>query len=467
MATDEKPGRFLLIGSPRLAAQDLRQILAVGAHTVDEALDVAASRAYLEKRSPEVILLDLDLGEEEGLELLSELRTLEKMASIVVHQAQPRISTVVEATKRGADHFLSGQLEEEDLRSILLRALEQHRIRRRVLVYQDVIASRTREGTAAIPELVGSSPAMERVRELAYQVAGTEASVVLLGETGTGKGVLARAIHRLSRRAAAPFVDINCATLPRELVESEIFGHEKGAFTGALEQKPGLMEVAHQGTVFFDEVGELQLPAQSKLVKAIEDRVFRRVGGVKEISVDIRILAATNRRLDEQVKEGSFREDLFYRLNVFQILLPPLRDRGDDILELADDFVGKLNFSFGRQVETISEAARQLLTSYSWPGNVRELRNVIERAIILAEGSEIRAAHLPKNLTGELPAAEDDLAPLAEVELEHIRRVTAATRFNMSRAAEILGISRSTLYAKMEQAGLDVSEKRRKARSGD
>ena len=459
--TEGKPGRVLVVGEAKLAGADFAELLVGASHSVETVADGEKAREYLVQRSPEVILLDLDLPDGNGLDLLPDLKELDQLAAILVSGSQADAPMVVEAMRRGADNFLTDNLTREDFLECVDRALQRHRTERRALVYQEAVESRLSGEANEIPELLGTSRSIQRVRDLTAIVAETDASVVLLGETGTGKGLVARAIHRLSNRASASFVDVNCATLPRDLVESEIFGHEKGAFTGAAEQKPGLLEIGHGGTVFFDEIGELQLSAQSKLVKAIEDRYFRRVGGIKEVSVDVRFLAATHVDLEMGVREGSFREDLFYRLNVFQIPLPPLRERGEDIAQLALHFVKTLNPYFGRQSETISGEAQRLLLRYDWPGNVRELRNVVERAMILARHREISPSHLPKNLKATSRSSPRRMPSLAEVETEHIRKVLEMTESNMRQTAEILGISRSTLYAKLRKAGVEIPKLRK------
>jgi len=296
---------------------------------------------------------------------------------------------------------------------------------------------------------------LQQVRDLVAAVAETDSAVVLHGETGTGKDIVARGIHRLSQRASGPFTDVNCASLPEALVESELFGHEKGAFTSAASRKPGLLEVANGGTVFLDEIAELNLQAQSKLLKAVETRSFRRVGGVREISTDVRFIVASHRDLDDAVSDGSFRADLFYRLNVFRIDIPPLRDRGEDILELAHHFIRELNPLVGRKITGFSRRVEELLLQYSWPGNARELRNAVESAMIRAGAStSITPHHLSGTLRPSRATIDAGSKTLADVEGEHIRRVLEHTGANIQRTAKILGISRSTLYAKLDQLGL-------------
>lgn len=408
----------------------------------------AEASALLAAREAGLILLDLGLPDMDGLELLSRLKATED-APVVVLTGRSDIATVVEAMKRGAENFLVKPTEAEQVVGIVKKELGRH-VRQRHLEIQ---LAREKAKGARFP--VGASKAMQHVRVLVQRVAETDASVVLLGESGTGKGMIARLIHGLSRRRDAPFLDVNCAALARELLESELFGHERGAFTDARERKLGLLEAAHGGTVFLDEIAEMDQHVQSKLLKAIEDRRFRRLGGVREIQVDVRIIAATHRDLREEVEAGRFRKDLYYRLNVFQIVLPPLRDRKEDILPIASAFIAELNPVLGKQVQGIHPEAVRILEAYPWPGNIRELRNVIERAMILARGDEIRPEHLPREIRTQ-KGADAGLMSLEELEAAHIRRVIHAVGGNLKKAAEVLGISRSTLYEKIERYGITV-----------
>jgi two-component system, NtrC family, response regulator HydG len=280
----------------------------------------------------------------------------------------------------------------------------------------------------------------------------------LQGETGTGKGMVANLIHRLSTRRDKPFVLINCAGLSRELLESELFGHEKGAFTGAITSKQGLLELAHQGTVFFDEIAEMEPAIQARLLNVLERKRFRRVGGVQEKEVAVRIIAATNRDLKQEVKAGRFREDLFYRLGILPITLPPLRERREDILPLTAHFIAYFNQKLNRRVTGVTAKAEALLLHYAWPGNIRELRNIIERAMILCAGAQLHARDLPFGEASETPETTAEFLSLDEVERLHIERVLAATGQNLTRAAEILGVTRATLYNKLRRYQLAAPE---------
>jgi DNA-binding NtrC family response regulator len=406
------------------------------------------ARQRLEEAEAGLILLDLGLPDVDGLELLVELKAQED-TPVVVLTGRSDIATVVEAMKRGADNFLVKPTEASQVLATVQKELSRHLLRRQM----ESQAARDKASGVRLP--LGASRAMHQVRQLVERVAETDASVVLLGESGTGKGMIARLIHSLSRRREGPFLDVNCAALAPQLLESELFGHERGAFTDARERKLGLLEAAHGGTVFLDEVADMDLAVQSKLLKAIEDRRFRRLGGVREIQVDVRLIAATHRDLKQEVAAGRFRQDLYYRLNVFQITLPPLRERVEDIVPIAEAFIAELNPVLGRKVQGLSPEAVRILEAYSWPGNIRELRNVIERAMILARGELIRPEHLPREIRPQR-AGESGPLSLAEVEAAHIRKVVEQCGGNLKKAAELLGIARSTLYEKLARYRIPV-----------
>lgn len=408
----------------------------------------AEAAALLAQKEAGLILLDLGLPDMDGLELLARLKASEE-APVVVLTGRSDIATVVEAMKRGAENFLVKPMEAAQVIAVVKKELARH------VWHRQMESQMAREKARGVRFPVGESKAMREVRQLVQKVAETDASVVLLGESGTGKGMIARLIHSLSRRREAPFLDVNCAALAPQLLESELFGHERGAFTDARERKLGLLEAAHGGTVFLDEIADMDPHVQSKLLKAIEDRRFRRLGGVREIQVDVRIIAATHRDLREEAESGRFRKDLYYRLNVFQIVLPPLRERKEDILPIATAFITELNPILGKHIQVIHPDAVRILEAYPWPGNIRELRNVVERAMILAHGDEIRPEHLPREIRLH-KGLDAGLLSLEELEAAHIRRVIQAVGGNLKKAAEVLGISRSTLYDKIERYGISV-----------
>ena len=455
MASSTTAGRILVIEDDPQTSEMLCAWLTAEGHSVDSVSTAADAQAYLEKRAPEVVLLDLGLPDEDGIDLLPKLKDGDELISVVVLTGQTDISTVVEAMLRGADNFLPKPVTLEVLANALDRTLERHRALHRISVYREANTSRAELAGKELSEIVGSSDVMGGVRDQVATVAETDSPVVLYGETGTGKEIVAKGIHRLSGRAAGPFTEVNCASVPEGLVESEFFGHEKGAFTGAAFRKPGLLEIANGGTVFLDEIAELNPLEQSKLLKAVETCSFRRVGGVREISTDVRFIVATHRDLEHEVEKERFRADLYYRLGVFRLEIPPLRDRGKDVLELAEFFIQTLNPVVRRKIVGLSPRAEELLLQCHWPGNVRELRNVIESAMIRAGSStRITPAYLPAGLRASAAMSEAWSKTLAEVEGEHITQVLELTDSNIQRTAKILGISRSTLYDKLEKLGL-------------
>ena len=447
-----QPGRVLVVDDDASLRETLRQALAAEGHRVETAGDAASALALIERVSVDAIVLDLGLPDMDGLDVLARLAALDDHPAVVVLTGRDDIETIVEAMRRGAENFLIKPVDLPTLTLAVANALEKYRLSRHAAFYRKTIASGAGAGEPGGPAFVGSSAAMLAVRELVAKVAPTDSSVVLLGESGSGKGAVAHFIHRSSRRSGGPFVDLNCAALPATLVESEVFGYEKGAFTDAKTWKPGLLEVAGGGTVFLDEIAELDASAQSKLLKVIEERTFRRLGGVRDVEVDVRFVVATSSDLRKAVEARRFREDLYYRLNVFQIGLPPLRERGEDVIELAFHFIGELNPRIGRRVTRIAEPAAALLLGYGWKGNVRELRNVVERAMILTSGDVLEVSSLPADLRfGAGRDERETTATLDEVEAAHIERVVALCGGNLKLAAARLGIARSTLYAKIEK----------------
>ncbi len=453
MATPTVPGRVLIVDDDPDIRESLSSALDPTRYILLSAADGTTAISLTEGFSPEVILLDLGLPDVGGLELIPRFRELDEMTGIIVLTATSEISVVVRAMRLGADNFLVKPVALETLNDVLGRTLLARRRDRqlRALVAR---SAKMEEST-----IVGSSRPIRRVVQLMGQVADTDTTVLLEGESGTGKGLVAEEIHRRSGRADAPFLDMNCAGLSPALLESELFGHERGAFTDASRTKPGLLEIASGGTVFLDEIGEMPMEVQSKLLKVLESRRFRRVGGIRDIISNVRLIAASNHDLKALVQDGRFRDDLYYRLNVFAITIPPLRHRADDILEIAHHFLGDLNRSTGSRVEGFDATASDILRRYSWPGNVRELRNVVERAVILVREGQVSSHHLPVDLLNPaMRGPAGAIKPLGDVECEHIVRALDATGGNIKRTAELLRISRTTLYNKIKAYKIRVPE---------
>jgi DNA-binding NtrC family response regulator len=445
--------KILIIDDQPSVRFGLRSLLEGEGYRVSEAETGALALAAMTENAPQLVLLDLRLPDTDGLALLPRIKALDDDVPVVIITAHGTIETAIRALKEGAENFLTKPFDTDGLLILVARTLEQSRVRR-----ERLLNGLAQERVAA-EHFIGLSEASLRAHNAVERLALSDTTVLLQGETGTGKGMMAQLIHRLSPRAEKPFVTINCAGLTRELLESELFGHEKGAFTGAVASKAGLFELAHEGTLFFDEIAEMEPSIQAKVLHVLEQSKFRRVGGVQEREVDVRLVAATNKNLQGEIKRGRFREDLFYRLSVMPLTLPPLRERREDILPLVEHFVRRFNQKLNRRVQGVTPKAEAVLTSYSWPGNIREVRNVIERAVILCSGDLIHASDLP--LGGQelwaSPAreTEDHFLSLDELESLHIRRILEAAGGNLTRAAEILGVTRTTLYNKIRKYSLD------------
>ena len=399
---------------------------------------------------PDVILTDLVMPNMDGLWLLRALRAELPDCPVVLLTGRGTVQTAVQAIKEGAYDFIEKPLEISRLRVVLDRALEKKETMREVQLLRRRLAA-----LAPGTDMIGSGPAMQRVFELVKKVAPANASVVIAGESGTGKEVVARAIHSLSQRKDKPFVALNCGAIPPTLIESELFGYERGAFTGADQRRLGNFELAHGGTLFLDEVGELPIEMQGKFLRVLEERKVRRLGGKSEVEVDVRVLCATNRDLKEEIKRGRFREDLYFRLHVFTIQLPALKERREDVPLLVQHFIEKFNGETGKHVQGMTPGAMNVLQGYAWPGNIRELRNTVERAMILTDGDVIDEEHLPPDMRPTRPEAAVLRVPLGiqlrEVEKEYILSSLQKNGGNKARTAEILGISEKTLYNKLNR----------------
>src|SRR5688500_3712454 len=400
---------------------------------------------------PSIIISDLVMPRMGGLELLRALKEEGGELTIVILTAQGTVETAVEAIKEGAYDYLTKPIEPQRLKILLDKIVERQDTRREVKVLRRQLRD---HGTFG--KMIGNSAEMRKVYQVVEQAAPTSASVLIWGESGTGKELVAQTIHQLSPRAQMPFVPINCAAIPETLLESEIFGHEKGAFTGASERREGCFELADGGTLFLDEIAEMTPATQAKLLRVLQEQKFRRLGGRAEQSVDVRVIAATNQNPTEAVKRGQLREDLYYRLNVFAMELPPLRQRRDDLPLLIQSFLAEFNGRNGKSVTAVEPAAMRTLEQYRWPGNVRELRNVIERAVILSTGEFIEAKHLPPLAAATETAAGPAISlepgtTVEEAEERLILMTLQHTRDNKTRAAEILGISLKTLHNKLNR----------------
>ena len=425
---------------------------------IAEAADGPGALALAGSRAIDLCFLDIRLPGMEGIEVLGRLRQVDASLPVVLVTAVRTVRTAVEAMKLGAYDYLTKPFGVDELRRVAQRALERRALEREVRYLRDELARH--EG---LEELVGTSPAMRRLYGTIRQVATTTATVLLLGESGTGKELVARAIHRQGPRHRRPFVAVNCGALPAELLESELFGHEKGAFTGATARKPGKFEIAHGGTVFLDEVATLRIDLQAKLLRAIQEREIDGVGSTRSARVDVRFIAATNADLPRAVANRQFREDLYYRLNVVPITVPPLRERREDIVPLAYHFLAKYARRFGRPVTRISSGALTLLQQYHWPGNVRELENIVERSVALAADGVVQLDGIPVDLAlGAARPAPDDPRGFREARREFERqlilRALDRAGGNQTEAARRLGLHRNTLTVKMARLGLRVAE---------
>ena len=453
LAMDKATVRVLVVDDEAGARAALKSLLETQGYAVDQAADGAAALERLVELPPDVIVTDLDMPVMNGMQFLAALREHGQDVPVIVVTSMTELSAAVAAMRAGATDYLTKPVDFDALLLAIERTLEQRDIR----IENENLRRQVREQQGeGIQGLLGTSPVMQRVYRLARQVAGSRATVLITGESGTGKGEFARAIHALGPRASKPFVSVHCASLAETLLESELFGHEKGAFTGADRRRVGRFEQAHEGTLFLDEVSEIPLSVQVKLLTVLQERRFERVGGNESIKVDVRILAATNKDLAQEVSAGRFREDLYYRLNVVHAEMPPLRLRGGDILVLAEHFLRRFALEDHRSISGFTDRARLKLRGYRWPGNVRELENAIERAVVVCDGDQIDEEHLPygESAGGSLEGIAVPGATMAELEKYAILKTLEAVDGSTVRAAELLDISVRTIQYRLHEYGL-------------
>ncbi|MDA8125141.1 MAG: sigma-54 dependent transcriptional regulator [Deltaproteobacteria bacterium] len=450
----KKSARILVVDDDLSMRVVLEAMLKKEGYAVSTAADGMAALKILAAENIAVVATDLKMPRLDGMGLLERIMRDDPSLPVILLTAYGTVATAVDALKKGAFDYITKPFERDELKAVILKA-----VKTRMMSEKEIEAE---PGEADPYRIVGTSRPLAEIQEIIRKVSPTTTAVLITGETGTGKELIARAIHRQSTRSDQPFIKINCAAIAENLVESELFGYEKGAFTGAVTAKPGRFELAHKGTLFLDEVGEIPREMQAKLLQAIQDQSFERVGGLKTLSVDVRLIAATNRNLLQRVEEGKFREDLYYRLNVFPIHIPPLRDRTEDILPLTGHFIEKYNRKLERSVEGIDAEVQERLVAYPWPGNIRELEHLVERLVLLAEGPLLTMQFVPPEIAlstpepassaegqTETPGHDVLKSHMEEMERQIIARCLEECGGNVTRAAERLGLSRKGLQLKM------------------
>jgi len=450
--------QILIIEDEHMIGRSLQRKLEKEGHSAVWARDAAEAREHV-TRLLDLVLLDINLPDANGLDLLAEIHELDRDLPVIMMTGVRTVESVVEAMKRGASDYITKPFNMDEVVLTIKKTLEITELRR------EVRSLRANRGDQGLDHVIGDSAAMREVVEIARTVAVSEAETLLiLGESGTGKNLLARAIHNQSNRSSKPFMEITCSALPEPLLESELFGHERGAFTNAHTMKKGLTELAHRGTLFLDEIGDMPLGLQAKLLGFLESRSIRRVGGTRRIDVDVRIIAATNRNMEEMIRENRFREDLYYRLNVIEITMPSMRERPEDVMPMVHYFIDHFNQKFNKRVTGLDKEAEQALVEYHWPGNVRELRNAVERAMILTRKDRLHLQDFPLRTRQSAPITEGEhgiaLPPqgisLDFVTKELVRQALDRTKGNQTKAAKLLHISRDQLRYRMKQ---DQAEK--------
>jgi DNA-binding NtrC family response regulator len=442
--------RLLIVDDDPVALDLLREVLSKESYEVASALSAEEAISQGIENIFDVIITDVRMGEKDGMDVLRSFKKTSPETAVIMITAFGSIDTAIEAIREGAFDYISKPFKLEEIKITVRRALEQRRLLRENQYYRQELLEKYQ-----FKNVIGRTPQMFQVYKTIARVADTKSTILLYGERGTGKELVARSIHYNSQRSDRPFVTVDCASLVETLMESELFGHVRGAFTGALQAKRGLFEEADGGTLFLDEVGNLSLSTQAKLLRFLQEYEIKKVGGTENIKVDVRVIAATNQFLEPLVKSGNFREDLFDRLNVVPITLPPLREKKEDIPLLIIHFLQKSSEENRKQISYISPEALDILTQYSWPGNVRELRHTIERAVVLSTQPIILPEDLPKKMLEEVKGKEiqfpEELLPLREVERRYVLKVLRETKGNKKKASEILGIDRTTLYRILEK----------------
>jgi two-component system response regulator HydG len=448
--------KILVVDDEAPHRQMLDAVLSVEGYEIHHAEDGQEAISLVEERFYDLILMDIRMSKVGGIEALKKIKKISPGIPIIIMTAYASVDTAVDALKSGAYDYLTKPLDIEELKILVKKALHHRKLEQENIYLKERLGDRFN-----FSNIIGRSPAMQDLFETIALVAPSEATVLIAGESGTGKELIANAIHHNSPRKDQAFIKVNCAALPETLLESELFGHEKGAFTGALARKQGRFQLAHTGSIFLDEVGEMTPTTQTKILRVLQEREFEPLGSTQTVKVDTRVIAATNKNLLEEIQQGNFREDLYYRLNVVTLEVPSLRERREDISLLADFFLKQYAEKNRRLIKGFTPKAMDLLIRHDWPGNVRELENVVERAVIMARGDLISQGELPdaiRGLEGEMGEAEIDLSPgrsLKEVERDMILRTLEDTGGNRTRTAEILGISRRTLQLKLKEYGVN------------
>ncbi len=451
--------KILIVDDEKLLRWSLQQSLSKDGYTVFTAETGSEGLRIFKDDSPDIVLLDINLPDVSGITVLEQMMEINRDALIFMITAYSDVPTAVKTVKLGAYDFIEKPFNMDKLNILIAKAAETVSLKKDVSTYRHILSEKYK-----FSSIIGESAEIKRVVEIARKIATSDATTILLqGESGTGKDLLAKVIHYQSKRADKPFLEINCTALPESLIESELFGYEKGAFTDAKVAKKGLFELADGGTIYLDEIGDMKLGTQTKLLKVIENKTFKRIGGIRDITVDVRIIAATNKDLEEAIKNGSFREDLYYRLNVIPVRLPPLRERDKDVLILARYYIEQFNREFKKHIKDIDPVVQEKFLSYHWPGNVRELKNLIERIMILEAGDKILPEHLPceinpvynkeNNAQGPVVRLPSTGIDIEEVEKELIRQALEMTGNNQTRAARLLNLSRDALRYRMQKFG--------------